>query len=246
MAFAVYFGLFGGEFLAAAMGILKRGSEKMKALITAAGLGSRMGSITSNTNKCLLKIGGKSLLRILVDNFKKQGISEIVVITGYCAELVEKELQGEVTFIHNKDYASTSILGSITLAEQYLKGSDFIFSTGDSLLHPQLIENMIHFEHKENILLCVDVKPCDDEDMKVIIKDNTIIDMGKMISPQEATGEYTGLTYFPVAASKIFFDLVNNSLKQQSKNQYVAQMLLSLQNRFSEGLGSGTKVRSQF
>ena len=215
----------------------------MKALITAAGLGTRMGNITTNTNKCLLTVGGKSLLRNLVNVFKEQGISEIFVITGHCAELVEKELQGEVTFIHNKDYASTSILGSITLAEKYLKGTEFIFITGDSLLHPQLIKRMVNFENKENILLSVDIKRCDEEDMKIIIKEGLIIDISKKISIMEATGEYTGLTYFPADASGAFFNLIEQYLKQESKNQYVAQMLLLLQHKgfkpvpiYTEGL----------
>lgn len=223
--------------------IYEGGVEEMKALITAAGLGTRMGNITNNTNKCLLPVGGKSLLRNLVNTFKEQGISEIFVITGHCAELVERELEGEVTFIYNKDYASTSILGSIILAEKYLKGSDFIFSTGDSLLHPQLIKKMIHYENKENILLCVDIKKCDEEDMKIIIKDSVIIDISKKIPIGEATGEYTGLTYFPGKASKVFFTLIEKSLMEESKNQYVALMLLLLQHQgfkpipiYTEGL----------
>lgn len=203
----------------------------MKVLITAAGLGMRMGPVTHAMNKCLLPIGGKPLLRTLVDTFKKHGVHDIFVITGHCADLVEMELQRKVTFIHNPDYAITSILGSITLAEKYLKGSDFIFSTGDSLLHPELIKKMIHFQDKENILLCVDLKQCDEEDMKVIIKDETIIDMSKKIPLHQASGEYTGLTYFPSVASVTFFELVDKSLKQRSKNQYVAQMLLLLQHQ---------------
>lgn len=205
----------------------------MKALITAAGLGTRMGNVTTNMNKCLLPVGGKSLLRSLVDTFKEQGVFDIFVITGHCAELVQKELNGEVTFIHNPNYATTSILGSIVLAEKYLKGYDFMFSTGDSLLHPQLIQKMIHSDKKENILLGVDIKKCDEEDMKVIIKDNIVVDMSKKIPLSEATGEYTGLTYFPVAASPAFFDLIAASLEQGSKNQYIAQMLLLLQQQGS-------------
>ena len=205
-----------------------RNLGKMKVLITAAGLGTRMGNVTHSLNKCLLTVGGKSLLRNLVNNFKKAGISDIFVITGHCADLVEKELKGEVTFIHNSNYASTSILGSVILAQEFLKDSDFIFITGDSLLHPLLIQKMIDSKEKEQILVCVDLKKCDEEDMKIVINDNIILDISKEIPISKSNGEYTSLTYLPATISNSFFEAIFQSLKG-SKKQYVADILLSLQ-----------------
>ena len=56
----------------------------MKAIITAAGVGSRLGKATEKNNKCLLKVHGKMLLEISVDILCSQGIREIVVVTGHC------------------------------------------------------------------------------------------------------------------------------------------------------------------
>jgi NDP-sugar pyrophosphorylase family protein len=81
----------------------------VKALITAAGLGSRLGSITKDINKCLLPVGGKPLMRHSVDSFKELGISDIIVVTGYHADKVMQEFGNEVTYVYNKDYATTTI-----------------------------------------------------------------------------------------------------------------------------------------
>ena len=204
----------------------------MKALITAAGLGTRMGALAKNTNKCLLLVGNKSLIKCSVDNFKMQGIDDIHIITGHYAHLIKQELSGKANLIYNKDYASTSILGSIILARAQLQDSEFIFMTGDSLIHYSLIEKMIANKNKGDILVSIDAKKCDEEDMKVIVEQGVIINISKNIPVHLANGEYTSLTYFSSKASRRFFDLIHKYLKKDEK-KYVAEILLELQ---KEGL----------
>ena len=58
----------------------------MKAIILAAGRGSRMKHATDNIPKCLLKVKGKTLLEIQIEALKKSGIKKIGIVTGYLSE----------------------------------------------------------------------------------------------------------------------------------------------------------------
>ena len=55
----------------------------MKAIILAAGLGSRLMPLTKEMPKSMLKVGGKPILKWIVDNLKSCGIHEIIIVTGY-------------------------------------------------------------------------------------------------------------------------------------------------------------------
>ena len=150
----------------------------MKALITAAGLGTRMGSITSNTNKCLLKIGGKSLLEHSVAALKKHGVKSIYIITGHCADKVESALSGQANFIFNPFYKNSGILISLWLAEKCLYDQEFIFLTGDVLYDPKVLERLLH--QKESNIITIDKKESyTEEASKVIVKNDAVFLMGK-------------------------------------------------------------------
>ena len=58
----------------------------MKALVLAAGRGSRLGDGTAAMNKCMLRLGGKPLVQYSLENAVRAGISEIVVVVGYRAQ----------------------------------------------------------------------------------------------------------------------------------------------------------------
>jgi choline kinase len=160
----------------------------MKAIITAAGVGSRLGKATEKNNKCLLKVHGKMLLEISVDILCSQGIREIVVVTGHCYGKVEKALNGKATFVYNPFYQVSGILPSAWLCRNHVENDDFVFITGDSLYHPDILRNCI--KKKGGIVICVEKKNCDEEDSKVIVKNNKIVNMGKNIELEKATGEF--------------------------------------------------------
>ena len=60
----------------------------MNAIILAAGQGKRLASLTKNKPKCMINLFGKTLLEWQVSVFKKCGISDISVVTGYHSELI--------------------------------------------------------------------------------------------------------------------------------------------------------------
>jgi CDP-L-myo-inositol myo-inositolphosphotransferase len=198
----------------------------MKAIITAAGVGSRLGKATEKNNKCLLKVHGKMLIEISVDILHRHGIREILVVTGHCYGKVEKALKGKATFVYNPFYQVSGILPSVWLCKNYVENDNFVFITGDSLYHPDVLKNCI--KKKGSIVVCVEKKNCDVEDSKVIIKNNKIVKMGKNIELEKATGEFTGILKIEKKANSKVFDTIEKVLKQGKLNAYLTDVLMAL------------------
>src|SRR4051812_22989783 len=64
----------------------------MKAVILAAGKGTRMGELTNECPKPMLKVWGKPILEHIIEGLRANGISEIFVVTGFRAEVIEAQL----------------------------------------------------------------------------------------------------------------------------------------------------------
>ena len=87
------------------------------ALIVAAGKSSRMGDF-----KPMLQLGSISIAQRVINNFRQAGISKIVVVTGYRADVLERHLaSNNVIFLRNEDYASTHMFDSVRIGLEYLK-----------------------------------------------------------------------------------------------------------------------------
>lgn len=89
---------------------------KTGAVIVAAGMSTRMQQF-----KQLMKIGNRTMAERVVVNFRQAGVEEIVMVTGYRSQQLEKELQGfGVTFLKNNQYQTTEMFDSAKIGLEYL------------------------------------------------------------------------------------------------------------------------------
>lgn len=100
----------------------------MKAIILAAGRGSRMEALTDDRPKCLLELRGKSLLSRQLEALRAAGIQEIAIVTGYRSEMLEGRV--ERTF-HNARWADTNMVSSLETASDWLESGPCIVSYSD-------------------------------------------------------------------------------------------------------------------
>ena len=100
----------------------------MKAIILAAGRGSRMKELTDESPKCLVKIRGKTLLDWQLDAFNNAGISEIAIVTGYKRQLLAKRGLEE---FYNARWAETNMVSSLVCANAWLMDGPCIVSYSD-------------------------------------------------------------------------------------------------------------------
>ncbi len=109
----------------------------MQAIILAAGMGSRLGKLTAQIPKCMVPVGGRTIIERALCILKDLGIEETVIITGYKHDVLEsfvRQLDAgmPLRFIHNPDYATTNNIVSLWLAQPAIQ-SDFLLLEWASL-----------------------------------------------------------------------------------------------------------------
>jgi L-glutamine-phosphate cytidylyltransferase len=112
-----------------------------RAIILAAGRGSRMKHLTDEQPKCLAVLRGKPLLQWQVEALREAGIDEIAIVTGYQRE----RLQGKgLTELHNPDWAHTNMVSSLACAQDWLAQGPCIISYSDIFYGPEAVRSLLH------------------------------------------------------------------------------------------------------
>ena len=130
----------------------------MKALILAAGYGYRMRPLTDGCHKTLLPVAGRPIIQRIVDGLLDNGISQIVVVTGYRQEDLVGFLTATypdlpLTFVHNPRYRETNNVCSMALAlEEMTIDSDLILVESDLIFDSSVITRLLANKH-ENVAL---------------------------------------------------------------------------------------------
>jgi choline kinase len=173
----------------------------MKAIILAAGKGTRLDGAAVKP-KCLVEIGGVTLLQRQIEALRDANIKRIVVVVGFGADSIREECDSEVTFVENIHFAETSSLYSLWLAREHL-GDGFVVLNSDVLFHPQLLAKLLESSRADELLLSdTETAPLGDEEMKVKLKEELVVDISKDMDPLEADGENVGIVKFSAPGAK--------------------------------------------
>lgn len=175
----------------------------MKAIILAAGLGSRLGRYTEELPKCLLRISGKTILEIQIENYRKVGITDISIVKGYRGEKID--IDG-VKCYWNRDYESTNMVVSFMKAASEFD-DDIIVSYADILFDSDLLVQAMGFS--EDIAILADSNwekywlmryGTTDFDLESLILDerDCVVEIGRPVLSKEAVhARYVGILRFP-------------------------------------------------
>ena len=112
----------------------------MKAIILAAGRGSRMGALTDTKPKCLTILDNKPLIEHQISALKKAGIAQIGIVTGYKKEFLQQ--YGDMHF-HNHIWNETNMYYSLLCAKEWLSKENCIISYADIFYDCQIIEDLM-------------------------------------------------------------------------------------------------------
>ena len=173
----------------------------MRALILAAGQGTRLRPLTNNLPKILVELCNKTLLERQVSTLKKAGISDIAIATGYRGELIE-----ELGFncYYNANYKTTNMVNSLFNALPFIKKEgDLIISYGDIIYELDNLEKVITSNAEVNVMIDKQwlrywqlrfPNPLSDAESLILNKDGTIKNLGqKTENYKDIQGQYTGL-----------------------------------------------------
>jgi choline kinase len=170
----------------------------MRGIILAAGKGSRLNGTIGDKPKCLLRVGGKTLLERQIEALKGAGIADIVVVVGCQAEAVRRTCGARITYVENTRFAQTNSLYSLWLARPLLY-EGFVVMNCDVLFHPQMLLDLVTSRHEDALLISYqddDTEPLGDEEMKIKVRRGRVADIAKTLSPDEADGENVGVVKF--------------------------------------------------
>ena len=122
---------------------------KIQAIIPAAGLGSRLGNLTKDIPKCMIEVNGQTLISRQLEIIEDLNFSRIIIITGHKADLLKKhikslKLKTEVIFLHNKNYAQTNNIVSVSLASNFMQQCDSVLIESDLIFEPRLLQNLLN------------------------------------------------------------------------------------------------------
>ncbi|MEW6127527.1 MAG: phosphocholine cytidylyltransferase family protein [Acidobacteriota bacterium] len=183
----------------------------MRGIILAAGKGIRLNGTTGNTPKCLLEIGDCTLLERQMQTLKSCGIRDITVVVGYQSERVRKFCEPETRIVENSIYEKTNSLFSLWLAREYLSDG-FVVLNSDVLFHPRLLTNLLESSYK-NALLMEPVNRLEmllgDEEMKVKVEGERVIEINKTMKPDEADGENLGIVKFGKSDAPVLVNIMD-------------------------------------
>jgi len=186
----------------------------MRGIILAAGKGSRLNGTAGEDPKCLVELGGISLIERQLRVLREAGIDDIGIVVGCQAERVRRACGQDISYIENVRYAQTNSLYSLWLARPLLY-EGFVVLNCDVLFHPTLLADLLTSPHEDALLLGyreASQPPFGDEEMKVKVRGGRVVDMSKTMDPAEADGENLGIVKFgargAAAVVRIMDDLI--------------------------------------
>ena len=109
-------------------------------IFLAAGPGSRMGRETLDKPKCLLSLGGKTLLDWGIEAMKGAGINDLVVVGGYQKD---KLSNSSYTLLDNPDWRNTNMVVTLMAADAYLESSPCVVAYSDIVFTPEYVTKLI-------------------------------------------------------------------------------------------------------
>jgi len=178
----------------------------MKALILAAGIGSRLAPLTDECPKSLVKVNGKSIIFKQIENLHENGIFDITIISGYKAEILEQAVSAkypDVEFIRNESYINTNNMYSAYISRQKFENSEFLMMNADVFFDSSVIMALLNHISENSIV--TDIDHYLEESMKVVERNGRIVEISKSITENLALGSSIDVYKFSPRAGEHFF-----------------------------------------
>ncbi|BFU95419.1 MAG: putative Sugar nucleotidyltransferase [Nitrospira sp.] len=174
----------------------------MKAVILAAGVGKRLWPLTQHRPKCLIEIGGRSLLHRYLRSLGEVGVARADIVVGYKQEMIRAAVDANsygvrVNFLVNEQFQRGSI-SSLWVARTVLD-DDVIIMDADVLFHREILRKLVQSAYPNALLMDESVKQTGEECM-VVVEGGRVIALTKRLPLHyDYAGE--GVGFFKVRAA---------------------------------------------
>lgn len=206
----------------------------MQAIILAAGMGRRLGELTSDNTKCMLEVNGSRLIDRMLNQLKAIDISRIVIVIGYEGAKLKSYITKNypsfhIEYVENNVYDKTNNIYSLWLARGYMAEDETILLESDLIFEDSVLKTVIESSYP-NCALVSKYQTWMDGTMVQIDDENNIINF----IPKKAFDYSCTDTYFKtVNIYKFSHDFINNHylpfldayIKVLGNNEYYEQVL---------------------
>ncbi len=177
-----------------------------QAVILAAGMGIRLGSVVQNVPKGLVEVGGQTLMARSVESLRAFGIDDIILVTGYKSELYEAFAKDKVyiTLVHNDRFSTSGNMYSLFLTRDLLK-TDILLLESDVIYEKRALARMIGAGFKDGVLLSGYTGAGDEV---YVSATNGRVDgiSKKRETLNDVVGEWVGISKLSVALQQAMFE----------------------------------------
>lgn len=205
----------------------------MKAVVLAAGQGTRMGPLTQNRPKVMLTIANKPILSHVILSACEAGIKEFILVVGYCSEIVERyfgdgsEINANIEYAYQEKQLGTA--DAVSKAEKFINDR-FLVLNGDIIVSPQHIKNM--FKQSSEVVITAR-KVEEPSDFGVLeVHDNKVLRIIEKPKVPSTNLANAGIYIFPLK----IFDAIRNT-KLSVRKEY--EITDTLQLLIDEGADAG-------
>jgi choline kinase len=189
-----------------------------RAIILAAGQGSRLRPLTDDRPKCLLQVGGRTLIVRQIEALSRAGVTDVVAVLGYRGDQVRRLAGPDVRYIENAEYTHTNSLYSLWLArEELLSGAVIVNS--DVLALPRLFARLLNAPAPDAVL----VEPgahFEPEDMKVTIVEGHVVDFGKGLPRDRCHAHNVGIAKFSAEGAGVLVECLDRLVVSGHANDW--------------------------
>lgn len=171
-----------------------------RVIVIAAGMGSRLEHYTDEKPKCMVRVGGKSILDHQLDALRANGVDDVHIVRGY---LADRLVVPGATYYENPDFRDNNILHSLFFAKDAIEGP-LLTTYSDIVYTADVVSRLLDSPH--DISLVVDREwarayegrhdhPPEQAEL-VEMDGDRVTRVGKVVGPDDAVGEFIGLAKY--------------------------------------------------
>ena len=150
----------------------------MQAIILAAGMGKRLGELTKENTKCMIRINGTCLIDRLLNQLDSLNLERIILVIGYQGKKLIEHIQSlpvktPVRYIENPVFDKTNNIYSLYLAKEQLQETDSLLIESDLIFDNSLFSKIVNDPYP-NLALVAKYEPWMDGTMVCLNSENYI------------------------------------------------------------------------
>lgn len=124
----------------------------MQAIILAAGMGKRLGNLTAENTKCMIRVNGKTLIERMLEQLSDLNLTRIILVIGYQGEKLRSFVGAKINetpieYVENPIYDQTNNIYSLFLAREFLLEEDTLLLESDLIFDSKILNKLLEDDY---------------------------------------------------------------------------------------------------